>query len=73
MKVSLQIRDSQRDPVNAELDVVPISIGQRIGRAAIRLVVCWALAVATISWALVRVTMFIAALAALVFGWPAPL
>ena len=48
MKVTLQIRDSQRDPVNAELDIEHISIGQRIGKAAIRLVVCWALAVATI-------------------------
>lgn len=48
MNVSLQIRDSQRDPVTAELEVTAFGIGQRIGRAAIRLVVCWALAVATV-------------------------
>lgn len=47
MKVTLQIRDSQRDPVNTELEFEHINLGQRIGRAAIRLVVCWALAVAT--------------------------
>lgn len=48
MNVTLQIRDSQREPVPASVEVEHFTTGQRIGRAAIRLVVCWVLAVATI-------------------------
>jgi len=46
--VMLQIRDSQRDPVPAKLEVEHINPGQRAGRAAVRLVILWVLAVGAI-------------------------
>ncbi len=48
VEVVLQIRDSQREPVKATLEVEHIAPGQRAGRAALRLVILWALAVGAI-------------------------
>lgn len=46
--VDLNIMDSQRTPVRAELAVDPIAAGKRLGRGLLRLLACWALAVACI-------------------------
>ena len=43
--VTLKIRDSARPPVAAELDVQPLSTGQRAMRALTRVGVCWAVAI----------------------------
>lgn len=48
MKVTLQIRDSQREPVPAQLEVESFSLGQRVGRAVVRLVALWGLAVGAV-------------------------
>ena len=44
--VDLNIMDSQRTPVRAELAVESIAVGKRLGRGLLRLLICWALAVA---------------------------
>lgn len=46
--VTLQIRDSAREPTTAKLEVEHISPGARAGRAALRLIGLWVLAVAAI-------------------------
>ncbi len=46
--VDLNIMDSQRTPVRTELKVDSIAAGQRLGRGLVRLLICWALAVACI-------------------------
>lgn len=46
--VSLQIRDSAREPTPAVLELEPIPVATRVGRAAVRLVGAWVLAVACV-------------------------
>ncbi len=46
--VTLQIRDSAREPTSTTLEIEHFSGGKRAGRAALRLVVLWALAVGAI-------------------------
>lgn len=48
IEVTLQIRDSQRDPTTAQLDVETFSTGQRAGRALVRLGALWVLAVGSV-------------------------
>ncbi|MFT3708445.1 MAG: hypothetical protein QM817_12405 [Archangium sp.] len=42
--VQLQIRDSERQPVDAQLELAPIPVGRRAMRAGVRLAICWAIA-----------------------------
>lgn len=46
--VSLQIRDSQRTPMQTRADCLRLSLGQRAGRSAARLGLCWGAALLAI-------------------------